>query len=172
MHKWHDESETYTKEEMANKKIFADQLDIAMRLSGLDSKSKDEFVADYERTYGKIVTETKFPNILQIIDKFSKFDSKKDQSIEHKTPNKVSHKGQKLEAEQKIQKGLEETKSPYDLSSSEKPKAAKQQELQHKTHLEIENKIQEANTMAMNREEMALSKNKLKLQHPYSKIMK
>lgn len=57
---------------MSNKKIFSDQLEIAIKLSGINVMTKEEFVEDYERNYGKMVTETKFPNILQIYDKYSK----------------------------------------------------------------------------------------------------
>mmetsp|Transcript_33750 Transcript_33750/g.33242 ORF Transcript_33750/g.33242 Transcript_33750/m.33242 type:complete len:163 (-) Transcript_33750:379-867(-) len=162
---------------MASKKIFSDQLEIALRVSGLNSMTKDEFVAEYEKTYGKLVTKTQFPNILQIIEKYSKYNANKDQSSEKKTPKKVSQKASTIDPGRKLNQALEETKSPYDQTSSEKkPKAVNQQELQQKAHQEIENKIHEANIIAMNRElkreEMAMSKSKSKVLHPYSKLMK
>ena len=57
---------------MASKKIFSDQLEIAIKLSGINTMTRDEFLAEYERDRGKLVSETKFPNILQIYDKYSK----------------------------------------------------------------------------------------------------
>lgn len=73
-------------------------------------------------------------------------------SSQKSTPKRVSKKANAIKDGGKINQ-LEETKSPYDLSSSEKkPKHAKQENLQTKAHLEIENKIHEANVIAMNRE--------------------
>lgn len=70
LHKWHSEKETYTKEEMSNKKIFSDQIEIAIKLTGIDTLSRDEFKSVYEQRLGPIPEESKFPNVLQIYDKY------------------------------------------------------------------------------------------------------
>lgn len=46
LHKWHSDQETYTKEEMASKKIFSDQQEIAIRVSEINNKSKEQFLAE------------------------------------------------------------------------------------------------------------------------------
>jgi len=151
---------------MANKKIFSDQLEIAMKLAGIHAHSKYE---------GKVPEDTKFPNIKQIFEKYSKYNVK--DIPEQITPKKTSSKAEKLEANSGKNKEIEETKSPYDLQVSDtKTKGMKQERIQQKAQIEIENKIQEANITAMNkesrREVSSKDKQKAKVITPYSKIGK
>lgn len=58
---------------MANKKIFTDQQEIAIRLVQINNKSKEEFISEYEQIYGKVTIDTKFPNLIKIYNKYSKY---------------------------------------------------------------------------------------------------
>lgn len=153
LHKWHSDTETYTKEEMANKKIFSDQQEIAIRLAELNYKSKEQFKKDCEMVTGKVPENARFPSILEIYDKFSNFGITKD--IEQTTPKKVSSKAECIESVlDPSLNHLEETKSPSDLelSSTKINKMSKQEKLQQQAQLDIETKIQEANSLVVNKE--------------------
>lgn len=147
-------------------KIFSDQLEIAMNLAGIFEHSKYE---------GEVPEDTKFPNIKQIFEKYSKYNRK--DIPEQITPKKTSSKAERLEADLNNPNTIEEMKSPYDLQMSDtKSKMIKQEKLQQKTKIEIENKIQEANITAMNkeskREGSGNNKNRAKVITPYAKIGK
>lgn len=112
MHKWHPDSEMYTKEEMANKKIFTDQQEIALKLVQIKNKSESEFLQEYEEIYGKVELETRFPNILQIYKKYSKFSTKKSFSGDI-TPKKSNPKAEILKKNAHSDQGIEESKTPF-----------------------------------------------------------
>lgn len=135
---------------MASKKIFSDQQEIAIRLSQINLKSKEEYVKTYEKQYGKVPEDSMFPNIMQIYDKFSTYDESKIEA-EQTTPKKVCAKAESFDST----KNLEETKSPSDLQMSDIKngnKLTKQEILQQKAQIDIEHKIIEANNIAISKE--------------------
>lgn len=161
---------------MANKKIFTDQQEIAIKLVQINNKSKEEFIDEYERIYGKIRIATRFPNVIQIYDKYSIYYKNKD-GKEQITPKKVNAKAEKIEKNRSSFKNLEETKIPCDLTNSEtKPKIMKQENLNQKAQIDIENKIQKANITASRqenkREGSGSNKRRTKAVMSYSKIGK
>lgn len=153
LHSWHSDSETYTKEEMSNKKIFTDQQEIAIRLVDLNIKSKEEFVADYEEKFkGEVPKNTRFPNVIQIYDKYSKYQVESVNN-EQTTPKKMSSKVENIEAASDTSKDLEELKSPYDTQVAQlKAKLTIQEKLQQQAQIDIENKILEANNLVINKD--------------------
>ena len=152
MHKWHSEKETYTKEEMSNKKIVKDQLEIAIKLTGIDTLSRDEFKATYEKGLGTIPENTRFPNIMQIYDKYRDFEVNKN--VTQSTPKKHTNKAEKLMSDDSI-KNVEEVKVDTELQmSASKPlKAVKQEKSSQDTQINIENKINEANSLVFKQKE-------------------
>jgi hypothetical protein len=137
---------------MSNKKIFSDQQEIAVKLAQLNVKSKEEFIADHEKIYGKVPDNPKFPSVISIYEKFSNYEKKED-VVEQTTPKKTSSKAEMLEAKHSNEKAFEETKSPYEFADSNiKSKMSKQEKLQQKAQMDIETKINEANISAINKE--------------------
>jgi hypothetical protein len=152
LHKWHSDSETYTKEEMSNKKIFTDQQEIAIRLLDINIKSKEEFLAEYEKVHGSVPKNTRFPNVCQIYDKYSRYQIQND-IIEQTTPTKMSSKAETLEVAFDVNNELEEIKSPFDIQMAQaKAKLTMQEKLQQKAQIDIENKIIEANNLVINKD--------------------
>jgi hypothetical protein len=153
LHKWHNEAETYTKEEMASKKIFSDQQEIAIRLAELNVKSKQQFLHERQKVTGKIPENNRLPSISEIYDKFSSYDSKSE--VEQTPPKKASIKAEQIDGGSESIKNVEEVKSPQDLQfSGVKPqqKLTKQERTQQQTQIDIENKIQEVNNLVLNKE--------------------
>lgn len=149
LHKWHSDQETYTKEEMANKKIFSDQQEIAIKHSEINVKSREEFAKDWEKNIGPIPVNSRFPSVLQIYDKFSSYDKLK-QEIEQTTPKKVSSKIDGIDTNfDSNLKSIEEDKVSLELELSDikLSKMTKQERLQIRAQIEIENKITEANNL-------------------------
>jgi len=139
---------------MSNKKIFSDQLEIAIKLTGIDSMSRDEFKAAYEKSNGPFPENSKFPNIMQIYDKYCSYEPSKN--IAKSTPKKTSSKAEQVLSDDSC-KNIEEVKIGTELQmSASKPvktqkgtKAAKQE----KAQISIENKINEANSLVVKHKE-------------------
>ena len=149
LHKWHSDQETYTKEEMANKKIFSDQQEIAIKHSEINIKSREEFMSDWEKNTGPIPETSRFPSILQIYDKFSSYEKLK-QEIEQTTPKKISSKIEGIDGNYDHDlKSVEEDKVNLELELSDIKlgKLTKQERLQIQAQIDIENKIIEANNL-------------------------
>ena len=148
LHKWHSEKETYTKEEMSNKKIFSDQLDIAIKLTGISTMSRDEFKTAYEKL-GPIPKDSKFPNILQIYDKYCKYEEHKPMT--KSTPKKYSSKAEQILLSDSC-KNIEEVKIGPELQMSAQ-KVSKQSK-NEKNQLNIESKIDKANNLVIKQKEL------------------
>lgn len=134
---------------MANKKIFSDQQEIAIRHSEINVKSRDEFIKDCEKNTGPIPEHSRFPSVLQIYDKFSSYDKLK-QEIEQTTPKKVSSKIDAVDANfDNNGRSVEEDKVSLELELSDikLSKMTKQERLQIQAQIDLENKIIEANNL-------------------------
>ena len=134
---------------MANKKIFSDQQEIAIKHSEINIKSRDEFVKDCEKNTGPIPENSRFPSVLKIYDKFSSYDKLK-QEIEQTTPKKVSSKIDGIDSNfDNNPKSIEEDKVSLELELSDIKisKMTKQERLQVRAQIDIENKIIEANNL-------------------------
>lgn len=153
MHKWHDDNETYTKEEMANKKIFLDQLDIAVKLAEITTLSRDEFAAKCELNIGPIPSSPRFPSILDIYDKFCNFNERKP-SIKS-TPKKVSTKIDQISSSDVSSNNFEEIKidSELQMSGIKQSRQLRQEKASLEAQLMIEDKINEANNLMIKSKE-------------------
>jgi len=152
LHKWHSDSETYTKEEMNNKKIFSDQQEIAIKIAGISTLTREEFKAAWEQNAGPIPEDSKFPNVLEIYDKFSSLNG--DKSNSKFTPKKISSKINQIELADNSTKLIEEIKddSELQMSDSKHNKNIKLEKSNQQAQLDIENKIMEANNLIKTKE--------------------
>jgi len=66
-------------------KICSEQQDIAIKLSEINVKSKEQFVKDHEKNGFLVPEKTRFPSIVQIYDRFSAYNSA-NKDVEQTTP--------------------------------------------------------------------------------------
>ena len=141
------------KKKWQTNKIFSDQQEIAIRLSDINIKSRQQFQIDCEKSTGKVPEKSRFPNILQIYERFSLYDSR--QQIDKSTPKKISSKIEQLDTKYNSgEKDIEEDKENSELALSDvKLNKLSKQEIAQKAQLDIENKITEANNLSIKNQE-------------------
>lgn len=137
---------------MTNKKIFSDQLEIAIKLTGIDSMTRDDFKDSYEKQMGSIPQNTRFPNLMQIYDKYCKFETNKN--VIKSTPKKASNKAEQLLSNDSC-KNVEEVKvgAELQMSATKSSKVTKNDKSNQQAQLNIENKINEANNLVVKQKE-------------------